>query len=189
LGGKKTSAPGTGGDGSAPAKKNAGDKKRGGRPRKGKGPRKKKKKEMKCGESGKYGDLKKKTGKGQFDRDHVPSKAALKEFARKEVNGGAELCKLQKKAIDSVGNAIAIPRGVHKDYSPTYGGKNTPAQVSSDAGNLQGAAKRDTASVSAGMKNPCKKKYDNWAKKINKMKDKDYKKMLDKAIKPFKKKK
>lgn len=151
--------------------------------------RKKKKKELKCGESGKYGDLKKKTGHGQFDRDHVPSKAALKEFARKEVNGGDELCKLQKKAIDNVGAAIAIPRGVHKDYSPTYGGKNTPTQVSSDAGNLQGAAQRDTKNVSAGMKNPCKKKYDKWAKKITKMKDKDYKKMLDKAIKPFKKKK
>lgn len=43
---------------------------------------KKTKKKMKCGDFGKYGDLKKKTGEGQFDRDHVPSKAALKQRAK-----------------------------------------------------------------------------------------------------------
>ena len=47
-----------------------------------KGTQVKKKGKLKCGEYGKYGALKKKTGGGKLDRDHVPSKAALKERAR-----------------------------------------------------------------------------------------------------------
>jgi hypothetical protein len=182
----KTVPPGTGNSKSGPAKNAGKNKKKGGGGRKGKKAKKKKKKEMKCGENGKYGDLKKKTGKGKFDRDHVPSKAALKSFARKECNGGAELCKLQKKAIENIGAAIAIPKGVHSQYSPTYGGNNTDARIKEDAGDLQAAAKRDTKDVSGGMKNPCKKKYDSWAKKVTKMTNADYKKVLKGAIKPFK---
>jgi hypothetical protein len=178
--------PGDGNVKAGPAKPNKGGKQKPGPARKGKKARKKKKKEMKCGENGKYGDLKKKTGKGQFDRDHVPSKAALKEFARKEVRQGGKLCKRQLKAIENVGQSIAIPKGVHSQYSPTYGGKNTDARIKEDAGDLQKAAKRDTKDVSAGMKNPCKKKYDKWAKKVAKMTKSDYKKMIEKAIKPFK---
>ena len=47
------------------------------------------KKKLKCGDSGSYKDLKKKTGDGKFDRDHIPSKAALK--ARAEAMLGREL--------------------------------------------------------------------------------------------------
>lgn len=56
----------------------------------------KKKPKLKCGEGGKYGDLKKKTGKGKLDRDHIPSKAALQEKAR-ELNGGKKLTDAQVK--------------------------------------------------------------------------------------------
>ena len=152
---------------------------------------KKKKDKMECGESGSYGDLKKKTGQGEFDRDHVPSKAALKErAAHPDVSGGRELCPLQKKAIDNLGNAIAIPKAVHSGFSPTYGGNNSEARITSDAGNLQTAAQRDTADVSEGMKKSgskeCKKKYDDWAKKVNAITPAQYDEMLKKAIDPLK---
>jgi hypothetical protein len=143
---------------------------------------KKQKEKMECGESGKYGDLKKKTGGGLFDRDHVPSKAALKEFARRELNAGKELCDNQKKAINNVGNAIAIPKEVHSEHSPSYGGRNTPQHIEDDSKNLQQAAKNDTEKVSQGMKDPCKKKYDEWAKKTTSMTNDDYAKMLKGAM-------
>jgi len=180
MGSVGTIPPGSGDSNSGPAKGGKGGKAKG---KGGKGGKKKKQKDkMKCGESGAYGDLKKRTGGGEFDRDHVPSKAALKEFARDKLRGGKALCKKQAKAIDNIGNTIAIPKGVHQNYSPTYGNKNSPSQIKKDASDLQKAARRDTRNVNKGMKNPCKKKYEAWQKKINKMTNTDYKKMLSKAI-------
>ena len=94
---------------------------------------------MKCGEGARYDDLKKKTGDGKFDRDHIPAKSALKEKAR-QLNQGKELTPAQQKAIDDWGNAIAIPREAHQQVSPTYGGRSNPI---ADAADLEGAAKRD----------------------------------------------
>ena len=50
-----------------------------------KGGKDKGKKKLKCGQYGKYGDLKKQSGDNKFDRDHIPSKAALKERAQEAV--------------------------------------------------------------------------------------------------------
>lgn len=97
------------------------------------------KKKLKCGEFGKYGDLKKKTGDGKFDRDHIPSKAALKERA-KALTGG-KLTKAQEAAIEKAGEAIAVPRQAHIDVSPTYG--QSLADAAKDAKDLAGSAKRD----------------------------------------------
>lgn len=175
-----TANPGPGSSKAGPANSTTGKKVEGVR---GKDSKKNKQKDkLKCGENGKYGDLKEKTGDGKFDRDHVPSKAALKEFARNELRGGKKLCKKQARAIDKIGNAIAIPKGVHKDYSPTYGSKNTKQQIEKDASDLQKAARHDTSHVKQGLKNPCKKKYEAWQKKINNLTNNDYKKLLSKAI-------
>ena len=43
---------------------------------------------LKCGELGNYGEQKGRTGEGKYDRDHIPSKAALKERAKTEFNAG-----------------------------------------------------------------------------------------------------
>lgn len=147
----------------------------------------KKKDKLECGENGKYGDLKKKTGEGKFDRDHVPSKASLKERARNELRGGKELCPDQKKAIDNLAQAICIPKSIHSSYSPTYGGKNNPARILWDSANPQKAARRDTAEVLRGMKKDgvskeCRKKYADWAKKVNNTTPKQYDEMLSKAM-------
>jgi hypothetical protein len=175
----KTSAPGTGNAKASGGKAvGAG----GGKGKKGTGKKgkRRKKKQMKCGESGSYGDLKKKTGKGKFDRDHVPSKGALKEKA-KQLNGGQKLCEAQKKAVDAIGNAIAIPKRIHQQYSPTYG--QSQSQAASDAKNLQASAKRDTREVKKRIKGKeCKKKYAAWARKINKITNASYSRMLKKAI-------
>lgn len=56
------------------------------------------KKNLKCGNNGTYKDLKKKTGFNKYDRDHVPSKAALVKYVEENLlKKGFQLNKSQKK--------------------------------------------------------------------------------------------
>ena len=146
----------------------------------------KKKGKMKCGEHGTYGDLKKKTGDGKFDRDHIPSKAALKEKA-KELNRGRALTPAQSKAIEAWGQAIAIPRQAHADVSPTYGSKNKSLKFS-DMKDLAGAAKRDVDAMLEKIDEydadgGCKKAYKKAAKKVLAMSNADFDEALKKLLK------
>lgn len=132
--------------------------------------------EMKCGEGGTYGDLKKKTGHGKYDRDHIPSKAALKARAAKILR--RPLKEHEKKAIDNAGLCIVIPVQAHKDHSPTHSQSAAAAKV--DSADLQGSAKRDVDS----MLNPKKKnKGDETPKPLDPKCKKAYKKEADKILK------
>lgn len=188
MGKVKTAA----GAGSGKGAKNAdnapggkGDGKAGGSGKGGKG-KKPKKEKLECGEDGEYGELQKKTGDNQFDRDHVPSKAALKEYTRREIAGGDELCGAQKTAIDKIGAAIAIPKWLHQAYSRTYGSLNSESRIGTDSTNLRAAARRDVAEIKKGLKDKrmskeCRKKYREWADKVTKTTNKQYHEMLKKA--------
>jgi hypothetical protein len=139
---------------------------------------------MKCGESGKYGDLKKKTGDGKFDRDHIPSKAALK--ARAEQLQGEPLSAAQKRAIDNAGNAIAVPRQAHIDVSPTHG--QSLSDAAKDAGDLAGSAKRDVNAMLEKIDEydedgGCRKAYQTAAKTILQKTNADFDKMLADILK------
>lgn len=148
------------------------------------GAKSKPKEKLKCGQDGSYGDLKKQSGDGKFDRDHIPSKAALHERA-KQLNGGDDLTPAQKKAITDWGNAIAIPREAHQQYSPTYGGRNDPV---ADAKDLASSAKRDVDKMldhigEYDADGGCKKAYKKASKKITAMTNEDYAKELKKILK------
>jgi hypothetical protein len=150
---------------------------------------KKGKGKLKCGDDGTYKDLKKKTAEGKFDRDHIPSKAALKEYAKTELNGGRALTPKQIKAIDNAGNAIAIPRQAHIDISPTHG--QSLADAAKDAKNLAGSAKRDVDAMLEKIEEydedgNCKKAYKKASKKILKMSNDDYHNMLKDIMKKVK---
>lgn len=143
---------------------------------------------LKCGKSGKYGDLKKHSGDGKFDRDHIPSKAALK--ARAEALLGRSLKASEAKAIDNAGDAIAIPRQAHQQVSPTYG--QTPAQAAQDAKNLAGSAKRDVDAMldkidEYDADGGCKEAYKKAASSILSKTNDDFDEMLidviEKAVK------
>ncbi|WP_198665364.1 PAAR-like domain-containing protein [Paraburkholderia kururiensis] len=148
------------------------------------------KKKLKCGEYGKYGDLKKKTGDGTFDRDHIPSKAALKERAESLLDEGEKLSPTQRKAIEDWGDSIAIPRQAHVDVSPTYGTKNIKL-APQDAKDLAGAARRDVESMLGKIDEydadgGCKKAYQKAAKRVLRMTNKDFDKALLEIIKKVK---
>lgn len=152
------------------------------------GARSKAKKKMKCGDAGSYGDLKKMTGEGKFDRDHIPSKAALK--ARATSLKGKQLTAAEEKAIDNAADAIAIPRQAHIDVSPTYGQSKADAAI--DSKDLAGSAKRDVKAMENKIDTydadgKCKKLYKKAAKDILKKTNADFDKFLIDILKPKKK--
>jgi hypothetical protein len=133
------------------------------------------KKKLKCGEYGKYGDLKKKTGDGKFDRDHVPSKAALKAFAA--ALKGERLTQAEMNAIDKAADAIAIPRQAHIDVSPTYG--QSASEAAKDAKDLAGAARRDVEVMLKKIDEydadgGCKKAYRKAARRVLRKSNEDF---------------
>jgi hypothetical protein len=74
--------------------------------------------------------------------DHIPSNAS--NVARQEAELGRDLKPAERAAVRDQGTAVAVPDQLHKSGSPTYGGKNTPAQIKADAANPQAAVARDT---------------------------------------------
>jgi hypothetical protein len=104
------------------------------------------------------------------------------------LNKGVDLNPDQIKKITNWGNSIAIPRKAHQDISPTYGGRNTPA---ADAKDLAGSAKRDVDTMLEKIDEydadgGCKKAYKKASKKILDMTNDDYKRELNKLLKPTK---
>ncbi|WP_445375449.1 hypothetical protein ACSLVK_07330 [Photorhabdus tasmaniensis] len=96
-----------------------------------------------------YKELKSRAKVGDgLEHDHIPSFAALKKAKENEL--GRPLTKDETKALYQNATAVEIPRDAHK-ASPTYGGKNTPAQVQKDAMDLCGAVCRDTDALRKNM--------------------------------------
>lgn len=144
---------------------------------------------MKCGEAGAYKDLQKKTGQGLLDRDHVPSKSALKEAAKRiaaRLRPPVTLTEAMKSTISALADTIAIPKPLHQGHSATYGGRSDPE---TDAKDLNKAAKRDLDEIQEhwGKHDPdCAEAYAEAADEIRAKIDNDpdyYKKWLTDIIK------
>lgn len=144
--------------------------------------KKKKKKKLKCGEGGTYATLKKKLAQVVgLERDHVPSSAALKRRAL-ALNMGRRLSDSQLRKVENIGHTLAIPKGIHMDFSLTYKSLNDEALISKDANNLSKAATRDLRAIKKGLDPECKKQYEKYAKKIRKITNQEYDVMLKKAL-------
>lgn len=147
---------------------------------------------MKCGELGQYGEQKKDTSaKGKRDRDHVPSKGALKAKAEEIKNKGLKrgdpnwvsLSACERQAIDNGALAIVIPKAAHQEVSETYG--QTAEDAQKDAKNLQGAAKRDTKAIEKELEDydeDCVAAYKKAAAKVRKITNRQYTAWLKKAM-------
>ncbi len=98
---------------------------------------------------GSYKELKSRAVVGDgLEHDHIPSFAALRKAKENEL--GRKLTPAEEKTLYQNATAVEIPRDAHK-ASPTYGGKNTPAQVQKDAQDLCGAVCRDTEALRRNM--------------------------------------
>ncbi len=121
-----------------------------------------------------YGELKKTTGDGSVDRDHQPSKAAL--LKRAQQLKGSRLTPAEESRIINDADAVVVPKDIHK-AGPTYGSKNTPDLISSDASDLSTAASRDADKMveNAGTMDPKNvSKYQSAADQIKGNSNGDY---------------
>lgn len=105
-------------------------------------------------QTGTYGELKAQKAKfGEtepMDMDHQPSFAS--QVAAKEAATGQLLSKAERAQLKLDTPAIASPRKVHQETSPTYGGRNNEARVAKDAVQPDVAQVRDRAIFESGMK-------------------------------------
>jgi len=112
-------------------------------------------KPVKPSDTGTYGELKsRKLANGEteaLDMDHQPSFAA--QAKAKEELLGRPLGKSELSTLKKDTPAVAAPRKVHQQTSPTYGGRNTPNRISEDASNLGAAGARDKSVFDDAMKN------------------------------------
>lgn len=83
-----------------------------------------------------------------LEHDHIPSFAALR--TAKEAELGRPLTELETKTLYQNSTVVEVPRDVHI-AGPTYGGRNTPAQIQQDAADLCGAVCRDTDALRANL--------------------------------------
>lgn len=83
-----------------------------------------------------------------LEHDHIPSFAALKKAKENEL--GRKLTPTEEKTLYQNATAVEVPKDVHQS-GPTYGGKNTAAQVQQDAIDLCGAVCRDTDALRGNM--------------------------------------
>jgi hypothetical protein len=142
--------------------------------------------DLTCGECGSYSKLKEKRAKEPgYERDHVPAKATLREaaFARykgKALEIGERDCIASK--VEARGITVAIPKGCHRQFSPTCGSKNTKQQIADDAATpeaLAAAVDRDLAAMPVHLDPECAKAYKEAAKLI---KEHNNEKMIKEVI-------
>lgn len=148
---------------------------------------------LECGETGSYSKLQEKGAAPDYERDHVPSKAALRDAAyNRAAAAGVSLNDDQKKCIanrvEARGITVAIPRSSHRGFSPTCGsGKNTPARIAGDAAtpdSMKAAVERDTSEMQKHFDGPPKHACaDAYREATKKVKAHDNEGMMKKAIK------
>jgi hypothetical protein len=94
-------------------------------------------------EVGKYGDLAKRSVGDGLTPDHIPSNAARRAAIEREL--GRELSPSEARALRDEGNCMVVSTCAHQQVSRTFGGRNTQAQIESDAADLGGGAAQDLA--------------------------------------------
>lgn len=109
---------------------------------------------MKPGDTANYGDLKEqKRAHGEtepLDMDHQPSFAAQAAAEKKRL--GRSLEPEELAGLKANTPAVASPRQVHRQTSPTYGARNTPEQIARDMADMSAACARDRAAFDNAMK-------------------------------------
>jgi RHS repeat-associated protein len=96
-------------------------------------------------EVGTYGELSNRSVGDGLSIDHIPSNAS--NLVRAAEQKGAPLTPAEKAMVRNQGTEVAVPDSLHRSASPTYGGRNTSAQIQADAANPQAAAARDTKAM------------------------------------------
>ncbi len=96
-----------------------------------------------------YSDFKRRSRQGKYEADHMPSAAAVRAYLRKKYP------KLDAKQLDRMVKDVAsivIPKEVHHQVSETFGKRNNPEQIESDARDLRAAADHNLDAIKPALK-------------------------------------
>ncbi len=109
---------------------------------------------VKPGDTGTFGDLKsrkRRAGETEaLDMDHQPSLAAQRKAQEDRL--GRRLKPDELNQLKNNTPAVASPRKIHQQTSPTYGGRNTAERIAEDAADLDAAALRDRLQFDEAMR-------------------------------------
>ncbi|WP_436796388.1 DUF6531 domain-containing protein [Actinospongicola halichondriae] len=94
---------------------------------------------------GTYGDLARRSVGDGLTPDHVPSFAAVRRNVEESL--GRELRPDEVRHLRNNTNCVVVCTQRHQAASRTFGGRNSPAQIASDAADLGAAARRDLAEL------------------------------------------
>jgi hypothetical protein len=137
---------------------------------------------LKCGDVGTYREQgKQKTNKQ--NRDHVPATSSMLVAAQAHTDGLTKAqVKCFKRFVKMDALTLAIPGGIHKKHSRTYGGKGGQARIDKDVENLEQAAKDDFEKIEKHLSEACKAKYKEAQEKmLAQLPDKHFKECKQKA--------
>ena len=148
--------------------------------------------DLTCGECGTYSKLQEKRAREPgYERDHIPSKAALRDAAIERYKPNVmstDQVKCVAGKVEARGITVAIPKSSHRNFSPTCGSRNSEAQRAKDAAtpkSLAEAVDRDLDEMQKHLDSKespdpaCAENYRAAAKQI---KEHDNEAMIEKAI-------
>jgi hypothetical protein len=139
---------------------------------------------LKCGEVGTYAELNKKRAKPRFERDHVPSAAAMRKAAKDSSPGMSPAkWKCVKSRLKDQAKTIAIPKSLHRGFSRTCGsGRNTSTQIAKDAGGLNKAMNKDLDKLQKKLDGPPKHACaDAYRKAADEVRTQDHEALIEKV--------
>ncbi|RZF29098.1 LysM peptidoglycan-binding domain-containing protein [Paraburkholderia sp. UYCP14C] len=96
-------------------------------------------------EVGTYGELAPRSIRDGLSPDHIPSFAAIRTSV--EADLGRPLTPAEATQLRNGTNTLVIDTDIHQQVSRTYGGRNSPSQIATDAADLGAAARRDQVTL------------------------------------------
>jgi len=100
-------------------------------------------------EVGPYNGLSRRSRLDGLDIDHIVSQGALRKHITDKYGGDVEPHEIYKAVQNAP--SIAIPAHVHKEYSETYGGRNSKEKQNLDASDLKAAVNSNLDALKPGL--------------------------------------
>jgi hypothetical protein len=122
---------------------------------------------LKCGDTGTYRELKKRKTNKQ-ERDHIPATSSMLAAAEKKITPAMTTDQIAcfKRWVKMDALTVAIPKGIHVEFSRTCKGRGGQQRIDDDADDLKDAAEKDFADVQPQLSDDCQKKYEAAKKAI-----------------------
>lgn len=121
---------------------------------------------LECGEVATYREQRKQKTNKQ-NRDHVPATSSMLVAAQAHTDGLTKAqVKCFKRFVKMDALTIAIPGGIHRKHSRTFGGKGGKKRIKKDVKNLKKAANDDFEKIEKHLSEKCQEKYEEGKAKI-----------------------